>query len=640
MATRTHLPKSKKQQHTNYIFSAGLLVILMGIGVLSYGYLLKLKYLLPSGPALPFAISTAVCFILAGLALISQVKRRYLLLKSNLFAVICFSYAALNIAHYYVSFKFSVLECLDYGMAPQTALCFLLIAVALFCAQKECNKNLTQGLLHSVTIITFLVIIGHSLNIPEFYSMTFLPMAIATAVGLFIFSIAASFLHPTIGITGLFTGRMLGNLMARKLFIRIVFVTILISYLRLMAHRKQWVSPEFGTALLLVAFILISLLLIWSTSRTINRIDLKRKMAMENFSTAFDCAPYALILSDEKGDILLINDKTVKLYGYRRKELIGKSMRAIVPKKLHKEFFKSSDSFFASPKPKSFGLDGNLLARRKKGAEFPVELLMTPVNTSSTTFLLATVIDVSHRREQENIIKQQLAELQAKNEELEQFNYISSHDLQEPLRTVSNYISLLEEDYHDQLNDEIKLHLRSMGSSVNRMSQVVRSLLEFGKLGLKKELVKTNVEELVGTVISDLKHLATSSGASVTVGCVLPELYTYQLQLRQLFQNLITNAIKFRKPDTAPVIIIGCREIDGFFEFSVSDNGIGMEPKDHNKIFRIFHRLNNDTKYEGHGIGLANCKKIAEMHGGRIWVESAPGLGSTFKFTILNFKIG
>ncbi|RZJ68845.1 MAG: PAS domain S-box protein [Flavobacterium sp.] len=640
MATRTHLPKSKKQQHKNYIYSAGISVILLGFYVLGYGYLIRIRILSNESHRLPLAIGAAVCFILAGLSLLSQISQTKQPKLSKLFSGSCFGYAAINLIHYYTGFKLPVFKYLDYGMAPQTSLCFILLAVALYCGQRKSNKFLIQGLLHTVTVITFVVIFGHSLNIAEFHSMSFMPMAIPTAIGLFIFSLAASLMNPTIGITGLLTGGMLGNLMARKLFVRIVFVTMAVSYLRLLAHRKQWVSPEFGTALLLVSFILISLLLIWSTSRTINRIDLKRKIAMENFSTAFDCAPYALLLSDEKGEILLINEKTVRLYGYRRKELIGESMRVIVPKKLRKEFFKSSDSFFASPEPKSFGLDGNLLAKNKKGLEFPVELLMTPVKTSANTFLLATVIDVSHRKEQENIIKQQLVELQAKNEELEQFNYISSHDLQEPLRTVSNYISLLEEDYPEQLNDEMKMHLQSMGSSVSRMSQVVRSLLQFGKLGLKRELVKTDVEELVGTVISDLKHLATSSGASVTVECVLPELYTYQLQLRQLFQNLITNAIKFRKPENDPVIVIGCKETEGFFEFSISDNGIGMDPKDHNKIFRIFHRLDNDSKYEGHGIGLANCKKIAEMHGGRIWVESTPGKGSTFKFTILNFKIG
>ena len=170
------------------------------------------------------------------------------------------------------------------------------------------------------------------------------------------------------------------------------------------------------------------------------------------------------------------------------------------------------------------------------------------------------------------------------------------------------------------------------------MSQLVRSLLDFGRLGRDRKLSLTNCSSLIANVTSDLSGLIKKSGTTITVTDELPVMYAYETEMRQLFQNLINNAIKFTDKDVAPQITISCKKKKGFYQFSVSDNGIGIDPKYFNDIFHIFQRLNKNEDYEGYGIGLANCRKIAEMHGGEIWVESEPGKGSTFKFTILNFK--
>lgn len=217
---------------------------------------------------------------------------------------------------------------------------------------------------------------------------------------------------------------------------------------------------------------------------------------------------------------------------------------------------------------------------------------------------------------------------------MEQFTYIASHDLQEPLRTVLNYIQLLEEDYPEQINDEIAEHLKEMKSAVDRMGTLVRYLLDYGKLGQNKELVQTDTGKVIKDVLADLSTLIKNEGATIEVSKDMPVLDAYATELRQLFQNLINNAIKFRRKDIPPIIKIECDRKEEYYEFAISDNGIGISPKHFQRIFLMFQRLNKHEDFSGYGVGLANCKKIVELHGGTIWVESEIDKGSIFKFTI------
>lgn len=163
---------------------------------------------------------------------------------------------------------------------------------------------------------------------------------------------------------------------------------------------------------------------------------------------------------------------------------------------------------------------------------------------------------------------------------------------------------------------------------------MVRSLLDYGKLGKNKILSKTDTGKVVKDVIADLRGLIKQTGTTITITNELPVLNAYETELRQLFQNLINNAIKFARKGVAPDIAIGCKKIDKHYEFFVSDNGIGIDPKYSERIFLMFQRLNKDEEFEGYGVGLANCKKIIDLHEGKIWVEANKENGSIFKFTI------
>ncbi|WP_185965576.1 sensor histidine kinase [Flavobacterium zepuense] len=463
-------------------------------------------------------------------------------------------------------------------------------------------------------------------------------MPLSTALALIALSAATTILNPGFGVVKLFTGKMIGNDMARKLTIKMFLGILLLGYLHNLDHRYNWVSPQLGSVLLTVSFMAITLIFIWESCTAINKLDHKKNIARENFRLGVESSPYALILSDANGKIIHANIQTEKLYGYTRQELAGQSLQIIIPKKLHDSYNERRQSFYVSNKVVTLGIEEDIFAVRKDGTEFPIELILTPVKTEEGSVVMASVSDISLRKQQEKIIRDQVIELQVKNQELEHVNYIASHDLQEPLRTVSNYITLLEEDYPDQIKGEIKQHLYTMQAATNRMSLLIRSFLDYGKLGRNRKLGPTNCNDIVNDVVTDLNNLIKCSKATITVATELPVLYAYETELRLLFQNLINNAIKFRKKDATPHITIGCKELNGFFEFYVSDNGIGINCKDKDVIFHIFKRVKTEEEYEGHGIGLANCKKIADIHGGKIWVEPGAESGSTFKFTILNFK--
>ena len=226
-------------------------------------------------------------------------------------------------------------------------------------------------------------------------------------------------------------------------------------------------------------------------------------------------------------------------------------------------------------------------------------------------------------------------ELNAQNQELEQFNYIASHDLQEPLRTISSVINLLELEYGNKLGKNGDQYLTFISQASDRMRNLIRDLLDYSRLGKEDrtlEVVDCNI--LIKEVMQILGATIKENQAVVEVE-QLPTISVYRLELMQLFQNLLSNAIKFRKEDTPPQINISAIQDGKYWKFSFRDQGIGIPEENKEGIFIIFQRLHSKGEYEGTGIGLAHCKKIVEMHSGKIWVESKPDEGSTFHFTIL-----
>ena len=249
--------------------------------------------------------------------------------------------------------------------------------------------------------------------------------------------------------------------------------------------------------------------------------------------------------------------------------------------------------------------------------------------------LIIANVELAYQNEEK---EKKANELSMLNKELEQFAYIASHDLQQPLRTVSNYMRLFEDKYLSQLDGNAGKYIHSANNAVKRMSLLINSLLTFSQLGNNRKLASVDLKKVLDNVIDDHEILIKSSNTVIEIS-EMPVLNIYEIEMYQLFQNLITNSIKFQKENAKPELSISVTEKDGKWQFAIKDNGIGIESIYHEKIFDIFQRLHGNKEYEGSGIGLANCKKIVQLHQGEIWVESKLNEGAIFYFTIPNLTL-
>ncbi|PIB37403.1 PAS domain-containing sensor histidine kinase [Reichenbachiella sp. 5M10] len=360
----------------------------------------------------------------------------------------------------------------------------------------------------------------------------------------------------------------------------------------------------------------------------------ERKKAEERFKLVVESAPNAMILVNQKGVITLVNAQTEQLFGYSKKELIGNRIEMLIPIRFAGKHPSDRTGYFEAPSTRKMGAGRELFGLRKDKKEVQIEIGLNPINTDEGEMVLASIIDITERKIQEKnqaIVK----EMVAKNEELEQFAYIASHDLQEPLRTINNYIQVIQEDCLESMDAEAMRYLETIGKATDRMVILVKALLDYSRIGTgDRQMTKVNCSEIMKMVRSDLNDLIQKTEADITLNDPLPTLIGFDVDLRQLFQNLITNAIKFRKKTDIPKIKISCLKRKDYYEFQFQDNGIGIPKRNFERIFFIFQTLNPKGKYEGHGLGLAHCKKIVELHEGRIWVESKEGEGSIFYFTI------
>tara|TARA_R110002012_G_scaffold11867_1_gene53110 strand:- start:1682 stop:3118 length:1437 start_codon:yes stop_codon:yes gene_type:complete len=223
--------------------------------------------------------------------------------------------------------------------------------------------------------------------------------------------------------------------------------------------------------------------------------------------------------------------------------------------------------------------------------------------------------------------------LVAKNQQLDHFAYVASHDLQEPLRTVSNYLEIFQEDFPERLEGEATLYFQFINKAVERMRNLISGLLSFSRLGTSGPMETIDLNATLQKIKEDLDTVIAERGITFSYQ-TLPTITGYRIEIKQLFQNLISNAIKFTSPNTEPNIVISYEETLNYYNFHISDNGIGIPEKDFSKIFDMFSRLHSTKDYEGQGIGLAFCKKIVELHLGNIWVSSKFGEGTTIHFTL------
>ena len=350
------------------------------------------------------------------------------------------------------------------------------------------------------------------------------------------------------------------------------------------------------------------------------------------YRQTFELATTGIAHVDLAGRFMQVNRSLCEILGYSEKELIGRPVKEIS----HPEDRNLTDSqrmrVRSGEKP-SVRFEKRYI--RKSGAivwvGLSVALACDP--SGAPQYEIALFDDITERKKAEAALREAHEELKRSNGELEQFAYVASHDLQEPLRMVSSYTQLLMRRYGDKLDGDAKEFTAFIVDGATRMKQLIEDLLAYSRVGTRdKNFKPAEAESSLRRALTNLRAAIQDSGATVTQD-KLPTIPCDEVQLAQLFQNLIGNALKFKGAE-APRIHVGAQETDAEWVLSVRDNGIGIEPQYFERIFMVFQRLHDKGEYPGTGIGLAIVKKVVERHGGRIWVQSQPGAGTTFHFTM------
>jgi PAS domain S-box-containing protein len=347
-----------------------------------------------------------------------------------------------------------------------------------------------------------------------------------------------------------------------------------------------------------------------------------------------EAAPDAMVVVNQAGEIVLLNVQAEKQFGYHRDELVGQQVKNLIPEGFAERLISDGTRSAAEALAQQIGTGIELIGRRKDGSEFPIELMLSPLESAEGILVTAAIRDITARKKAEAQLLSKMAELGRSNEELGQFAYIASHDLQEPLRMVASYTQLLSRRYKGKLDSDADEFIAFAVDGAGRMQRLIQDLLAYSRVGTKgKDLLEASSETALQEALINLRGAIAESGAQVTHD-PLPMVVADEMQLVQLFQNLVGNAIKYQRPGIPQVHISAARNGGKKWTFSVKDNGLGIDPQYFEKIFGMFQRLHKREEFAGTGIGLAICKKIVERHGSCISVESQPGQGSTFRFAL------
>ncbi len=347
-----------------------------------------------------------------------------------------------------------------------------------------------------------------------------------------------------------------------------------------------------------------------------------------------EAAPDAMVVVDQNGEIVLLNVQAEKQFGYRRDELLGQKIKNIIPEGFAERLIADALRSVEDALSQQIGTGIELCARRKDGTEFPIEIMLSPLESAEGMLVTVAIRDISVRKQAEVNLLGKVEELKRSNEELGQFAYIASHDLQEPLRMVASYTQLLARRYKGRLDSDADEFIAFAVDGASRMQRLIQDLLAYSRVGTKgKELQQTSSEEAFEQSLLNLRGGIQESGAIVTHDS-LPPVLADEIQLIQLFQNLVGNAIKYQKSGIPRIHVSAAKKGGRKWLFSVKDNGLGIDPIYFERIFVMFQRLHKREEFAGTGIGLAICKKIVERHGGVISVHSEPGQGSTFEFSL------
>lgn len=374
----------------------------------------------------------------------------------------------------------------------------------------------------------------------------------------------------------------------------------------------------------------------------------RRRLADERFRLLLESAPDAMVIVNAEGVIEIVNERCESMFGYSRSELVGQAVEIFVPEAARDAHIAQRLGYVTEAEPKPMGAGRELFGLRSDGSEFPVEISLSPLSTPEGLLVSAAIRDISDRlavQRQLQALNDALArrvddrtaelarradELARSNQELEQFAYVVSHDLKSPMRGISSLSEWLLEDQAERLDEEGREQLTLLNERTARMYKLIDGVLEYSRAATKP--VPADTLDANALVLDVIDALAIPEEIEVEVEA-LPTVEYPRVQLAQVFHNLIDNAVKYMGSATGKIQITG-KTVRDHVEFRIEDTGVGIAPEHHERIFRIFQTLGTRSNEQVGGLGLAIVQKIVERNGGRIYLESRPGVGTTVTFTV------
>jgi two-component system, LuxR family, sensor kinase FixL len=360
---------------------------------------------------------------------------------------------------------------------------------------------------------------------------------------------------------------------------------------------------------------------------------LDRRKSDSRLLAVLDTVVDAVITIDEKGIMQSFNRAAERIFGFQAGEVLGRNVNMLMPEPYHSEHDRYLDNYLTTGVKKIIGIGREVTGRRKDGTTFPMELAVSETWVGDQRIFTGIIRDITERREAEMEREALITELEMKNAEMERFTYTVSHDLKSPLITIRGFLGHLEKDMAAGNEKRVKEDIGHIQVAVVRMQTLLDELLTLSRVGrISNPRKEIDMGELAREAAAQVGGRIAEGKVEVVIAPDLPTVEADSPRIYEVLQNLVDNAVKFMGDQPHPRVEIGVQHGGEETIFFVRDNGIGIDPRYHQKIFGLFERLDADT--DGTGIGLSLVKRIIEVHGGRIWLESEPGQGSTFFFTL------
>ncbi|WP_414468588.1 sensor histidine kinase [Methanobacterium sp. ACI-7] len=631
---------------------SSIVISLMGF-IFLIGWIFNIPILTAPAPNYAtIALPSSICFILIGISIFllqgTKVSSKNRKIAKSL-SIIVLLVGLISILDYIIHFSIGIsligaifgFQNLEiFRMSIIAAMSFILIGTAIFIIDtNDCTgHNYCQYLMLIIFFIMYLVILGYIYQTGIYQVPNTTQTSIYGTITFILIALSVLSARPDIGIMELLTSNRLSGIFGRRILPAILFIPLIIGWLRLLGQLWGLYDFRFGIALMAFATTVVLFIFVLRSMISIDNVDIKRIRieddlieSKRSFKSLAENSPDIITRYDTDLRILYIN-KGSPVMGLSRESFIGKKISELGMDKENVELW--------TTKLKAALITGEL---QEMSYEFPglegsryFQSMIVPEYDNKGQ--IKTLLNISRNITQ---LKKAINELERSNKELQSFAYITSHDLQEPLRTMGSYAGLLKRRYQGKLDSDADEFIEYMISGATRMQDMIKALLDYSRVGACKEKFKQfNAKDALKDALSNLESAINECNAEISLN-ELPIIIGNKDQITRVFQNLIENALKFHKKGITPKIRISSKKEGDEYIFSVSDNGIGLEEEYSDKIFEVFKRLHAIGEYKGAGIGLAIVKRIIEYHGGKIWVKSELGKGSTFYFTIPieSFKI-